>query len=579
MLGSCSNNNSTHSEPTNEAIDSIAFYLDKANDVHLSTKERGDLAMKAYSWTHKLEDSLKPSYFISIGTLFYKINDHKNDIRFSKRAYDLASKLNDQKDIARSSFNLGLFYLKSDYKSDSAYYYFNKAQYAYRKIKDTLKTGLSILNMGIIQRYENDLLGGQTTIIRSIPYFEVAKSDRFLASAYNSLGNIDAELGDFKNAIKNHQKALKYRRRLNDKIFEAKSLNNIGVVHKDQKKYKEAHDYFNQAFAYDSLYIKDAGFYALLLNNIAYAKLKRGDDKDLPEQFFKSLKIKDSINDRVGIVTSKTTLAEYYADKNKIDSAKMYAYAAKDLAEKLKLKDDLLESLLILSRIENKDKALEFTRQYIQIKDSLQKKERVAKNQFARIRFDTDQIEQENMQITKHKKLLVYALIALFLAFASIYYLKQRTYKRRLQAVLDKNYTEESPAPEVQDKKKELDIDELTVQQILKDLKEFESGTQYLQEGISLASLSKKFNTNSSYLSKVINTYREKNFSTYINDLRITYAIERLKRDGKFRLYSIKAIAEETGYSNSQSFSTAFYKKTGIQPSYFIAELKKLDAR
>src|SRR5690606_23326635 len=155
---------------------------------------------------------------------------------------------------------------------------------------------------------------------------------------------------------------------------------------------------------------------------------------------------------------------------------------------------------------------------------------------------------------------------------------KQRTYKRRLQAVLDKNYTEEFPTPEVQDKKKELDIDEFTVQQILKDLKEFESSTQYLQEGISLAGLSKKFNTNSSYLSKIINTYRKKNFSTYLHDLRINYAIERLKQDEKFRLYAIKAIAEETGYSNSQSFSTAFYKKTGIQPSYFIAELKKLDA-
>src|SRR5690606_15073890 len=115
--------------------------------------------------------------------------------------------------------------------------------------------------------------------------------------------------------------------------------------------------------------------------------------------------------------------------------------------------------------------------------------------------------------------------------FVTLYYLKQRTYKKRLQAVLETNYTEEAPSPVVEDKKKELDIDEFTVQQILKDLREFESGTQFLKEGISLTSLSKKFNTNSSYLSKVINTYRKKNFSTYINDLRINYAIERLKQD------------------------------------------------
>src|SRR5690606_3051973 len=261
----------------------------------LSTKERGDFAMKAYSWTHKVEDSLKPDYFIRIGVRFSKINDHENDIRISKRSYDLASKLNDQKNIARSSFNLGLYYLKSDYKSDSAYYYFNKAQHAYRKINDTLKTGLSILDMGIVQKLESDYSGAQATIIKSIPYFEVVKSDRFLASAYNTLAIIDKELGNYESAIKNHQKALKYRRQLNNKRFESASFNNIGVVYQEQEKHQEALHYFNQALSYDSLYSKDPELYAMTLNNQAYANHKLGINKDLPGQFFRSLKIKDSL--------------------------------------------------------------------------------------------------------------------------------------------------------------------------------------------------------------------------------------------------------------------------------------------
>jgi AraC-like DNA-binding protein len=37
----------------------------------------------------------------------------------------------------------------------------------------------------------------------------------------------------------------------------------------------------------------------------------------------------------------------------------------------------------------------------------------------------------------------------------------------------------------------------------------------------------------------------------------------------------MSAIAEEIGFNNAQTFSSAFYKKTGIYPSYFINQLNK----
>ena len=66
-----------------------------------------------------------------------------------------------------------------------------------------------------------------------------------------------------------------------------------------------------------------------------------------------------------------------------------------------------------------------------------------------------------------------------------------------------------------------------------------------------------------------------KNFSQYINDLRIDYAMNHLLQDAKMRKYTIKAIAEECGYRNSESFSKAFFKRNGIYPSYYIKQLEK----
>lgn len=110
---------------------------------------------------------------------------------------------------------------------------------------------------------------------------------------------------------------------------------------------------------------------------------------------------------------------------------------------------------------------------------------------------------------------------------------------------------------------------------ILKKLEEFESKELFLSKESTLVEVAKKIQTNTTYLSKVINTHKEKSFTAYITDLRVDYAIERLSHDRKFRSFTIGAIAQEIGFKRSESFSKAFKVKTGLYPSYFIKEVEK----
>ena len=116
------------------------------------------------------------------------------------------------------------------------------------------------------------------------------------------------------------------------------------------------------------------------------------------------------------------------------------------------------------------------------------------------------------------------------------------------------------------------------IDQILGALEDFESKKLFIRPDITLPSLSKKFKTNSAYLSKVVNTYKDKKFAEYLNDLRVEYAIEKMQTDKNYRLYTIKAIALEVGFNNSQSFARAFKRKTGIKPSDFISQLESMIA-
>ncbi len=120
----------------------------------------------------------------------------------------------------------------------------------------------------------------------------------------------------------------------------------------------------------------------------------------------------------------------------------------------------------------------------------------------------------------------------------------------------------------------EVEINQNTFDHIIEGLKKLEEQEFYLKKECNLYNVAKKIKTNTSYLSKTINSHFQKNFNTYINDLRINYAIVRLKNDAKFRSYSIKSIAHELGYKSADSFSKYFKIHTGLLPSFYIKQFK-----
>jgi AraC-like DNA-binding protein len=114
-----------------------------------------------------------------------------------------------------------------------------------------------------------------------------------------------------------------------------------------------------------------------------------------------------------------------------------------------------------------------------------------------------------------------------------------------------------------------------TEEQILSKLKKFESSKRFLSKDISLAILAGQLDSNTKYLSEIINTHYNVNFNTYINKLRVNYIIEKLKTDPSFINYKISYLAENCGFSSHSSFATVFKTITGISPVKFIELIKQ----
>ncbi|MDB9781765.1 helix-turn-helix domain-containing protein [Winogradskyella sp.] len=164
----------------------------------------------------------------------------------------------------------------------------------------------------------------------------------------------------------------------------------------------------------------------------------------------------------------------------------------------------------------------------------------------------------------------------LFFSALSYYFFRQKvTYRRRFEKLMKDDNSHIANNSKSLNNEAPIIISNDIVTDILKRLKRFEDNEDFLKDNVTLIALAKKMHTNSSYLSRVVNSHKLKSFSQYLNDLRVQYAVSKIKSDHVFRRYTVEAIASECGYNTAASFSRSFYKKTGIYPSFMIAEVNK----
>ena len=96
-----------------------------------------------------------------------------------------------------------------------------------------------------------------------------------------------------------------------------------------------------------------------------------------------------------------------------------------------------------------------------------------------------------------------------------------------------------------------------------------ENQKMYLDESLTIHSLATELNTNSKYLSQLINTEFEKSFVVFVNEYRINEAKVLLK-DEKNKNLTIEGVGYEAGFKSKSAFNSAFKKFTGDTPSSFL---------
>ncbi|OSY87591.1 hypothetical protein WH52_10890 [Tenacibaculum holothuriorum] len=270
-------------------------------------------------------------------------------------------------------------------------------------------------------------------------------------------------------------------------------------------------------------------------------------------------------------------LSSCYFYLNKPDSTIHYAKSFLQKNKDLKASGRLLYAYNILSKqyykLQEKDSAYK----YAKLTLSEVNKNHFYKNKGIKKMFNNniDKIKLNNQNILKSQKksfisiLLLLIIIIIFSTFLFSYKYYKSVQKEKKYLKLVKELRDKSNKK----KQKAIKIKDESIERIIESLNYFEKSEEYLNSNFTLYNVAKRINTNTTYLSKIINQKKNTNFKEYVNKLRMEYVITEIAEGEKFQKYSIEAIAKEVGFSNASTFSKAFKKYTGISPSYYIKKV------
>lgn len=105
--------------------------------------------------------------------------------------------------------------------------------------------------------------------------------------------------------------------------------------------------------------------------------------------------------------------------------------------------------------------------------------------------------------------------------------------------------------------------------ELLEKLKNaLEVENKFTNPDLKIADLAAEFNTNSKYLSQVINKQHEVNFTQLVNAYRVGMVKERMN-DPQYNHLTLLAIAEDCGFTSKSTFVRAFKNQTGMLPKEY----------
>jgi len=595
-----------------------------------------ELAQKAIQLTLKSENPEEQAraYYIIGDSWFYE-QDYATAIGWFEKSARGYEKFGNLLEAASCYNDMGYSSVEID-RFDDALGFYKKSLQLLLEIDDDENIPAVITNIARVYQGVSKFDSAIYYNEQAIALCEVPGREEELTSALGNLGLVYKSMGDYEKALEHYNRAYDIAKTIGIPGLIAVDLNNIAALYFAWGKYDFAADYFKRALKidYETGNMAQA---EMTLNNLAQVVHKQGDSDSALVLYKQALAIAEKLGRHGNAAVRRLNIGSLYFDLGEYEQALVYYKMGVETTKKLGLRQftagglqnlgatylalgnykeaekNLEKALLIATEIsalpilqkiyESQSQlyekmgrtklALEAYRNYSTIKDSIFTERSQAKLAEIEVRYETEKKQQQIEILVKDSQLhhaelrkkqitliglsggLIFLLVAAG-TIALLYLQKSRANRNLVEKnieLMQREEEKENPAHVSELSSHLKDEEKLRIISNLDSL--MREQKLYKQPQLSLTDLSGILETNTAYLSRIVNEHFNTNLSSYLNKLRVREA-QRMFAENKQQSMTLEGIAGSVGFHSRSTFNTAFKKTTGVTPSVYIKNMNEI---
>ncbi|MHC5310381.1 sensor histidine kinase [Myroides sp. LJL116] len=345
-------------------------------------------------------------------------------LSLSKKAQTDALYEHDYLRLGNINQNIAVYYQDKS-KLDSVYYYYLKAEHAYRLASDSLAIvhngyyqGRLLFEIGIFSEAESKLLKVVSYLRANAPH------DPVIIEANQMIAFLSLDQGDDDKALLYLESSLE--KLLEDQgVFEilppdklypaiANLYNNIAYVYNEKNEYEKSLVYSSKALEYLKEYYVDL-VYAFINTQRQVSSYYLGENPDVIEGLMVSYEIYKTLNHPFYQSEIALFIAQIYKDKNIVDKSNDWNLQGYQIAVNSKLPHRQKQALEQILLFQKQNSSSDLLAEYITLSNELQHSETSTREKFTKIEFETYLLVKENESLKQ--QIIFIAGSAIFIIF------------------------------------------------------------------------------------------------------------------------------------------------------------------
>jgi len=326
-----------------------------------------------YGLEKSKNDTSRINFLNELSWEYVDVNKIEDAIKCGENALNLAIKIKFDKGIATANARLGnVYYTISEF--EKALEHHLKALELKEKLGDRKGMAATYQNIGNIYQMQTNSKKAITYYLLSLKIKEEIGDKKGIGNSLNSIGNIYKDQNNFKKALNYYKQSLVVREEINDLMGIGYSLSNIATIYGMQKDYIHTLEYATKALNILEQTGNKNGIAACL--GIIANVYKAEKNYTLAQKYnFKALEISEEIDNKYTIAMCLVNIGNiYFLDKKNqegIDYLNKGLAVAKEIGAKDYVKGTYYNLAEVYEQMNNHKKALEYYKQYSELKDSI----------------------------------------------------------------------------------------------------------------------------------------------------------------------------------------------------------------